>query len=142
MLYWILSRRNQEKAEVFFEKYATGIDLSEKSPIRILRERHERYDQQELAEDTRQDGTLYQSLESFCTRSTCDLTGTCGPLRISQTPMTTVGGRFNKRVPVDIAVDDPTESRNEKRRRHPVRVQLMRERQIFRSLLFSRPRNN
>ncbi len=39
MLYWILSRRNQEKAEIFFEKYATGIDLSEKSPIRILRER-------------------------------------------------------------------------------------------------------
>lgn len=39
MLYWILSRRNQEKADIFFEKYSTGIDLSEKSPIRILRER-------------------------------------------------------------------------------------------------------
>lgn len=39
MLYWILSHRHQEKADVFFEKYSTGIDLSEKSPIRILRER-------------------------------------------------------------------------------------------------------
>lgn len=39
MLYWILSRRNQDKADLFFEKYSTGIDLSEKSPIRILRER-------------------------------------------------------------------------------------------------------
>lgn len=39
MLYWVLSHRHQEKADTFFEKYSTGIDLSEKSPIRILRER-------------------------------------------------------------------------------------------------------
>lgn len=39
MLYWVLSKKNQDKADVFFEKYSSGIDLSEKSPIRILRER-------------------------------------------------------------------------------------------------------
>jgi hypothetical protein len=39
MLYWILSRKNQTQADIFFEKYATGIDLGESSPIRHLRER-------------------------------------------------------------------------------------------------------
>jgi len=39
MLYWILSKKNQTKADIFFERYATGIDLSETSPIRHLRER-------------------------------------------------------------------------------------------------------
>lgn len=39
MLYWVLSKKNQDKADVFFERYSSGIELSEKSPIRILRER-------------------------------------------------------------------------------------------------------
>lgn len=39
MLYWILSKKAQDKADIFFEKYATGIDLSATSPIRHLRER-------------------------------------------------------------------------------------------------------
>jgi hypothetical protein len=38
-LYFILSTKNATKAETFFEKYASGIDLGEKSPIRILRNR-------------------------------------------------------------------------------------------------------
>lgn len=39
MLYFVLSERNKTKAETFFHKYATGVDLSEKSPIRHLRDR-------------------------------------------------------------------------------------------------------
>lgn len=39
MLYWILSKKNQEQADAFFGKYATGIELSESNPIRLLRER-------------------------------------------------------------------------------------------------------
>jgi hypothetical protein len=39
MLYWQLSKKNQTKCDIFFERYATGIDLSESSPIRLLRER-------------------------------------------------------------------------------------------------------
>lgn len=39
MLYWILSKKNQVQADAFFGKYATGIELSETSPIRLLRER-------------------------------------------------------------------------------------------------------
>lgn len=39
MLYWILSKKNQTQADIFFEKYATGIDLGVTNPIRHLRER-------------------------------------------------------------------------------------------------------
>lgn len=39
MLYFVLSERNKTKAETFFHKYATGVDLSERSPIRHLRDR-------------------------------------------------------------------------------------------------------
>ena len=39
MLYWILSKKSQTDTDTFFEKYATGIDLSETNPIRHLRER-------------------------------------------------------------------------------------------------------
>lgn len=39
MLYWTLSRKNQEQADNFFGKYASGIELSEGSAIRLLRER-------------------------------------------------------------------------------------------------------
>lgn len=39
MLYFLLSKKNAEKADEFFEKYSTGIDLNQDSPIRILRER-------------------------------------------------------------------------------------------------------
>jgi hypothetical protein len=38
-LYWVLSVNNQTKCDSFFEKYSTGIDLSEGSPIRLLREK-------------------------------------------------------------------------------------------------------
>lgn len=38
-IYYILSRKNQTKADEFFGKYANGIDLSETNPIRHLRER-------------------------------------------------------------------------------------------------------
>jgi hypothetical protein len=38
-LYFILGTKNATKAELFFDKYATGIDLGEKSPIRVLRNR-------------------------------------------------------------------------------------------------------
>jgi hypothetical protein len=38
-LYWVLSANNQTKCDVFFEKYSSGIDLSEGSPIRLLREK-------------------------------------------------------------------------------------------------------
>ena len=38
-LYYILAAKNATKAETFFEKYSSGIDLGEKSPIRILRNR-------------------------------------------------------------------------------------------------------
>lgn len=39
MLYHVLSKHNQTKADTFFSKYATGIDLSAKSPIYALRNR-------------------------------------------------------------------------------------------------------
>jgi hypothetical protein len=39
MLYYLFSERHQEMCDEFFEKYSTGIDLSESSPIRILRDR-------------------------------------------------------------------------------------------------------
>ena len=39
MLYWVISKKNQEQADDFFEKYATGIDLGLTNPIRHLRER-------------------------------------------------------------------------------------------------------
>jgi hypothetical protein len=39
MLYWVLSVNNQTKCDAFFEKYSTGIELSEGSPIRLLREK-------------------------------------------------------------------------------------------------------
>jgi hypothetical protein len=38
-LYWELSKNNQSKCDAFFEKYSTGVDLSETSPIRLLREK-------------------------------------------------------------------------------------------------------
>lgn len=38
-MYYVLCQKNQTKADTFFSKYATGIDLSEKSPIRTLRDR-------------------------------------------------------------------------------------------------------
>ncbi len=38
-LYYILAAKNATKAETFFEKYASGIDLGERSPVRILRQR-------------------------------------------------------------------------------------------------------
>jgi hypothetical protein len=38
-LYWELSKNNQTKCDAFFEKYSTGIDLSENSPIRLLRDK-------------------------------------------------------------------------------------------------------
>lgn len=38
-LYFILSKKNQTKADQFFEKYAKGIDLSEQSSVRVLRDR-------------------------------------------------------------------------------------------------------
>jgi hypothetical protein len=39
MLYFILSKKNQTKTDEFFEKYASGIDLSKTNPILHLRER-------------------------------------------------------------------------------------------------------
>lgn len=39
MLYYVLSAKNQTKADTFFGKYGTGIDLSERSPIKGLRDR-------------------------------------------------------------------------------------------------------
>jgi len=39
MLYYIMSKKNQEQADAFFGKYGSGIDLSESSPIRLLRDR-------------------------------------------------------------------------------------------------------
>lgn len=39
MLYCMLYKKNQVKCEEFFEKYRTGIDLKEKDPVRILREK-------------------------------------------------------------------------------------------------------
>lgn len=38
-IYYLISKKNQSKADVFFEKYSTGIDLGKNSPIRILREK-------------------------------------------------------------------------------------------------------
>jgi hypothetical protein len=38
-LYFILSNKNQTACDDFFNKYSTGIDLTETSPIRLLRER-------------------------------------------------------------------------------------------------------
>lgn len=39
MLYWVLSKKNATQCDIFFEKYATGIELGVTSPIRHLRER-------------------------------------------------------------------------------------------------------
>lgn len=39
MLYFVLSKKNQTKCDEFFTKYATGVDLSESNPIRLLREK-------------------------------------------------------------------------------------------------------
>lgn len=38
-VYFLISKKNETKADSFFEKYSKGIDLSEQSPIRVLRER-------------------------------------------------------------------------------------------------------
>lgn len=38
-LYFMISKKNQEKADQFFEKFSKGIDLSETNPIRLLRDR-------------------------------------------------------------------------------------------------------
>jgi hypothetical protein len=38
-LYWTLSINNQTKCDAFFEKYSNGVELSEGSPIRLLREK-------------------------------------------------------------------------------------------------------
>lgn len=39
MLYWVLSKKNATQCDIFFEKYASGIELGVTSPIRHLRER-------------------------------------------------------------------------------------------------------
>lgn len=39
MLYYVLSKKDQTRVDIFFDKYATGIELAESSPIRVLRER-------------------------------------------------------------------------------------------------------
>ena len=39
MLYYVLSKKNQTKTDEFFEKYSSGIDLSQNDPIRHLRDR-------------------------------------------------------------------------------------------------------
>lgn len=39
MVYFIVSKKNQTKCDEFFEKYASGIDLGERNPIRHLRDR-------------------------------------------------------------------------------------------------------
>lgn len=38
-LFFIFSKTNQTKAEDFFNRYLTGVDLGEENPIRLLRER-------------------------------------------------------------------------------------------------------
>jgi hypothetical protein len=39
LCYYLFSRKNQTKADDFFSQYATGIELKESSPVRLLRER-------------------------------------------------------------------------------------------------------
>lgn len=69
MLYWILSKKNQQQADAFFGKYATGIELTESSPIRLLRERLIRDGQNKTKLTTRDKIALFiYAWNAFMTR--------------------------------------------------------------------------
>jgi hypothetical protein len=69
MLYWTLSKKNQQQADAFFGKYATGIELTESSPIRLLRDRLIRDGQNKTKLSTRDKVALFiYAWNAFITR--------------------------------------------------------------------------